>query len=90
MEAKGEVVRRGFAGGVKVADLIVATADEVVITDDHARNGGEKDRIGGKVGCEVVGGRKEVPSMIFREADDGNGGMKTHHGHIARPTMAQM
>ena len=47
VEAEGEVVGGGFAGGVEVADLIVAAADEVVVADDDAGDGGEEDGVGG-------------------------------------------
>ena len=47
VEAEGEVVGGGFAGGVEVADLVVAAADEVVVADDDAGDGGEEDGIGG-------------------------------------------
>ena len=61
MEAKGEVVRGGFAGGVEFLDLIVAVADEVVVANDNAGNGGKEDGIGAEIGGEVVRGGKEVP-----------------------------
>ena len=46
MEAKGKVVRGGFAGRVKVFDLVVASADEVVVADYNAGDGGEENGVG--------------------------------------------
>lgn len=61
MEAKGEVIRGGFAGRVEVFDLVVAAADEVVVTDNDAGDGGEEDGVGAQVRGEVVGRREKVP-----------------------------
>lgn len=47
MEAEGETVGGGLAGGIEVADLVVAAADDVVIADDDAGDGGEEDGVGG-------------------------------------------
>ncbi len=47
MKTKGEVVGGGFAGGVEVADLVVAAADDVVVADYDASDGGEEDGVGG-------------------------------------------
>jgi len=46
VEAEGEVVGGGFTGRVKIFDLVVAMADEVVVTDDDAGDGGEEDGVG--------------------------------------------
>ncbi len=46
MEAEGEVIRGGFAGGVEVFDLVVAAADEVVVANDDAGDGREEDGVG--------------------------------------------
>ena len=46
MEAEGEVVRGGFAGGVEVFDLVVTATDKVVVADDDAGDGGEEDGVG--------------------------------------------
>ena len=56
VETKGKIIRGGWAGVVEVADLIEAATDDVVVADDNAGDGGEEDGVGGKVGCEVVGG----------------------------------
>lgn len=56
MKPESEVIRGRGAGGVEVADLEVTFADEVVIADYHARDGGEEDAVGRQIGCEVVGG----------------------------------
>lgn len=47
MEAEGEVIGGGLAGGIEVTDLVVAAADDVVIADDDAGDGGEEDGVGG-------------------------------------------
>jgi len=54
VEAEGEEVGGRGLGGVEVADLKVAVADEVVVADDDAGDGGEEDGVGGEVGGEVV------------------------------------
>ena len=61
VEAEGVVVRGRGAGGVEVFDLEVAAADEVVVADNDACDGGEEDGVGAEVGGEVVGGGEEVP-----------------------------
>ena len=61
MEAVSEVVRCRFAGRVEVLYLVVTAADDVVVADNDAGDRGEEDGVGGKVGCEVVGGGEEVP-----------------------------
>ncbi len=61
MEAEGEVVRGGFAGRVEVFDLEVTAADEIVVADDDAGDGGEEHGVGAEVGSEVVGGGEKVP-----------------------------
>lgn len=63
-EPKGVVVGGAGPGGVQVADLKVALADEVVVADDDAGDGGEEDGVGGEVGGEVVGGGEEVPAIF--------------------------
>ena len=47
VEAKGKVIRGAIAGGVEIPDLVVAAADNVVVTDDDTGDRGEEDRIGG-------------------------------------------
>lgn len=47
MEAEGEVIGGGLAGGIEVTDLVVAAADDVVIADDDAGDGREEDGVGG-------------------------------------------
>lgn len=61
VEAKGEHVRRSLLGGIKIADLVVAFANDVVIADNYTGDGGEEHGVGGEVGGKVVGGREEVP-----------------------------
>lgn len=61
VEAKGEHVRRPLLGGIKIADLVVPLADDVVIANDYTGNGGEEDGVGGEVGGKVVRGGEEVP-----------------------------
>ena len=61
MEAIGEHVRRSLLGGIEIADLVVAFANDVVIADDYTGDGGEEDRVGREVGGEVVGGGEKVP-----------------------------
>lgn len=46
VEAEGEVVRCPFAGGVEVFYLVVAAANDVVVTDDDASDRGEEDGVG--------------------------------------------
>ena len=46
MEAKGEVVRGGLAGGIELFDLVIAAADEIVVADDDTGDGGEEDGVG--------------------------------------------
>ena len=65
MKTEGEVVRRGFAGGVEVVDLVVTAADDVVVANDDAGNGGEEDGVSGKVGCKIVRGREKIPVVIM-------------------------
>ena len=66
MESESKEVRGVFLGGVEVADLVVAAANNVIVADYDAGDGGKKDRVGGKVGCEVIGGRKEVPEGYYQ------------------------
>ena len=47
MEAVGEIVGCGSLGGVKVPDLVVAAADDVVVADHDAGDRGEEDGVGG-------------------------------------------
>jgi len=47
VKPEGEVVGGGFAGGVEVADLVAAAADDVVVADYDASDGGEEDGVGG-------------------------------------------
>ncbi len=61
MEAEGVEIGGGGGCGVEVADLEVAVADEVVVGDDDAGDGGEEDGVSGEVGGEVVGGGEKVP-----------------------------
>ena len=67
METEGEVVGGGGLRGVKVADLVVAAAHEVVVADYDAGNRGEEDGVGGEVGCEIVGCGEEVPRGFVRD-----------------------
>ena len=64
MEAEVKEVRGGFLGGVEFADLVVALADEVIIADYDAGNGGEEHGVGGEIGGEIVGGGEEIPGTI--------------------------
>ena len=90
VEAKGEVIRCCFASRVEVRYLVVAAADDVVIADDDPGDRGEKDGVGGQVGCEVIGRGEEVP--VDERVRDGlyMAMGRAHHGHMAKPTAAQM
>lgn len=70
VEAEGVVVGPRLLGAVEVLDLVVALADEVVVADHDAGDGGEEDGVGGEVGGEVVGAREEVPGT-HGQADAG-------------------
>lgn len=47
VETVGEIVGSRFLGGVKASDLVEAAADDVVVADDNAGDGGEEDGVGG-------------------------------------------
>lgn len=47
VEAEGEIVGGGGLGAVEVPDLVVPFADDVVICDDHTRDGREENGVGG-------------------------------------------
>ena len=89
MEAEREVVGGVLLGGVEIADLVVAAADDVVVADDDAGDGGEEDGVGGEVGCEIVRGGEKVPVFIRGSRNGLEGGL-AYHGHMTRPTVAQM
>ena len=46
VKAESEIVRRSWAGGVEISDLIVAAADDIVIADDDSSDGREEDGVG--------------------------------------------
>ena len=47
VEAKSEVIRSRFLGGVEVLDLVEAATDDVVVADDDTCNRGKEDGVGG-------------------------------------------
>ena len=63
MEAECEEVWRGWASGVKVPDLVIAFANNVIIANDDTGNGRKEDRVGRQVGREIVRGGEEVPDI---------------------------
>ena len=77
VETEGVVVGGGGPGGVEVFDLEVALADDVIIADDDAGDGGEEDGVGAEVGGEIVGGGEEVPGkgLVSGEGKRREGGL---------------
>ena len=65
-----EEIRTGLLGGVEILDLEVSLADKVVIDDDYSGDRGEKDRIGRKIGGELVGVLEQIP-WTHHEANNG-------------------
>ena len=65
VEAKGEVIRGAFACSIKVFDLKVAFADNVVVADNDSGNGREENRVCAEVGGEVVRRGEQIPRITI-------------------------
>ena len=65
MDTGCEVVRARFLGGVELLHAIIASADYVVIGDDHTGDGGEENGVGGEVCDEALGTAEEVPGNML-------------------------
>lgn len=61
VEAESEVIRPRLAPAVEVFDLQVAAADEVVVTDHHARDGGQEHRVRRQIRREAIRILEQVP-----------------------------
>lgn len=91
VKAKREVVRGRSVGRVEVFDLIVTTPNHIVVADDDTCNGGEEHGIGAQISDEIAGRGEKVPAgKGLACIRDQQMACTTDHGHMARPTAAQM